>query len=194
MSAATDTTLRAAEWRKRRGFVDFFIRLRGKPLGLFGLIIVVVLLVAGIFSEWLAPYAMNEIHMTDRTLPPGSYGSVTGYHLLGTDNLGRDLLSQIIYGARVSMIVGLSAATLSMVVSAAIGLTSGYLGGKFDILVQRVMDAYAAFPQIVLLLTFMSVLGAGYLQLILVLGVFGGIGGARRAKGAGLLGQGERLL
>ena len=179
MSAATDTTLRAAEWRKRRGFIDFLIRLRGKPLGLFGFIIVVVLLVAGIFSEWLAPYAMNEIHMTDRMLPPGSYGSVTGYHLLGTDNLGRDLLSQIIYGARVSMIVGLSAATLSMVVSAAIGLTSGYLGGKFDILVQRVMDAYAAFPQIVLLLTFMSVLGAGYLQLILVLGVFGGIGGAR---------------
>ena len=176
MSTATNSTLGLAERRKRRGFVDFFIRLRGKPLGLFGMILVLVMFGAGIFADWVAPYALNDLHLRDRLLAPG------GQYLLGTDNLGRDLLSQIIYGARVSLVIGLGATALSTVVGAAIGLTSGYIGGKFDLIVQRFVDAWITFPLLVLYLMLMAIMGGGYLQLIGVLGIGGGIGGSRWSR------------
>ena len=177
MSTATDTTLQAAEWRKRRGSVIFLSRLvTEKPLGLFGMILVLVMFGAGIFADWVAPYALNDLHLRDRLLAPG------GQYLLGTDNLGRDLLSQTIYGARVSMIIGLGATALSTVVGAAIGLTSGYIGGKFDLIVQRFVDAWITFPLLVLYLMLMAIMGGGYLQLIGVLGIGGGIGGSRWSR------------
>ena len=177
MSTATDTTLQAAEWRKRRGSVIFLSRLvREKPLGLFGMILVLVMFGAGIFADWVAPYALNDLHLLDRLLAPG------GQYLLGTDNLGRDLLSQTIYGARVSLIIGLGATALSTVVGAAIGLTSGYIGGKFDLIVQRFVDAWITFPLLVLYLMLMAIMGGGYLQLIGVLGIGGGIGGSRWSR------------
>ena len=177
MSTATDTTLQAAEWRKRRGSVIFLSRLvTEKPLGLFGMILVLVMFGAGIFADWVAPYALNDLHLRDRLLAPG------GQYLLGTDNLGRDLLSQTIYGARVSMVIGLGATALSTVVGAAIGLTSGYIGGKFDLIVQRFVDAWITFPLLVLYLMLMAIMGGGYLQLIGVLGIGGGIGGSRWSR------------
>ena len=177
MSTATDTTLQAAEWRKRRGSVIFLSRLvTEKPLGLFGMILVLVMFGAGIFADWVAPYALNDLHLLDRLLAPG------GQYLLGTDNLGRDLLSQTIYGARVSLIIGLGATALSTVVGAAIGLTSGYIGGKFDLIVQRFVDAWITFPLLVLYLMLMAIMGGGYLQLIGVLGIGGGIGGSRWSR------------
>jgi peptide/nickel transport system permease protein len=177
MSTATETTLEAIEERKQRRISIFLSRLaREKPLGLVGMILVLVMLITGIFADWLAPYGMNELHMTDRLALPG------GQYALGTDNLGRDLLSRIIYGARVSIIIGLSATTISSLVGAAIGLTSGYLGGKFDLIVQRFIDAFICFPMLILYLTLMAVIGAGYVQLILVLGIGGGISGSRGAR------------
>ena len=177
MSTATDKTLQAAEWRKRRGSVIFLSRLvTEKPLGLFGMILVLVMFGAGIFADWVAPYALNDLHLLDRLLAPG------GQYLLGTDNLGRDLLSQTIYGARVSLIIGLGATALSTVVGAAIGLTSGYIGGKFDLIVQRFVDAWITFPLLVLYLMLMAIMGGGYLQLIGVLGIGGGIGGSRWSR------------
>ena len=177
MSTATNTTLGLTERRKRRGSVIFFSRLvTEKPLGLFGMILVLVMFGAGIFADWVAPYALNDLHLRDRLLAPG------GQYLLGTDNLGRDLLSQTIYGARVSMIIGLGATALSTVVGAAIGLTSGYIGGKFDLIVQRFVDAWITFPLLVLYLMLMAIMGGGYLQLIGVLGIGGGIGGSRWSR------------
>ena len=177
MSTATNTTLQAAEWRKRRGIVIFLSRLvTEKPLGLFGMILVLVMFGAGIFADWVAPYALNDLHLLDRLLAPG------GQYLLGTDNLGRDLLSQTIYGARVSLIIGLGATALSTVVGAAIGLTSGYIGGKFDLIVQRFVDAWITFPLLVLYLMLMAIMGGGYLQLIGVLGIGGGIAGSRWSR------------
>ena len=140
------------------------------------MILVLVMFGAGIFADWVAPYALNDLHLRDRLLAPG------GQYLLGTDNLGRDLLSQTIYGARVSMIIGLGATALSTVVGAAIGLTSGYIGGKFDLIVQRFVDAWITFPLLVLYLMLMAIMGGGYLQLIGVLGIGGGIGGSRWSR------------
>ena len=97
--------------------------------------------------------------------PPGAQ------FYLGTDNLGRDVFSRIVYGARISVTVGFGAVTLSILLATILGVTSGYFGGKVDVLVQRLVDAWMAFPTLVILLSIMAVLGPGLLNVILVLGI-----------------------
>lgn len=170
----------AEEKRKRRGWLsDLFIRLiREKPLGTVGGIIVMIMLLVGIFSELLAPFGMNEIHLADRLEPP------SGQYLLGTDNLGRDLLSRIIFGARISMFVGLGGATLAMIVSTIIGVVSGFFGGKTDLIIQRFIDAWMSFPPLFIYLTIMAILGPGLGQVIFVLGMARGMVQTRVIRGA----------
>ena len=112
--------------RKRRSrLADFFIRLvKEKPLGTACGIIVLILILVAIFADVLAPYPHDEIHLVDRL-----QGSSAQY-MLGTDQLGQDFLSRIIYGARISLLVGLAATTLNVVVAVLIGGVSGFLGGK----------------------------------------------------------------
>ena len=98
--------------------------------------------------------------------------------------MGRDLLSRLLYGARISLVVGLAATTLNVVVATLIGGTSGFIGGKLDLAVQRFVDAWMAFPGLLLLLTIMSVAGQGLPQIIVVLGIAGGVGGSRVVRGA----------
>ena len=105
-------------------------------------------------------------------------------YLLGTDHIGRDFLSRLIHGARLSIIVGMAATTLNVVVAFLIGGISGFLGGKLDLTVQRFVDAWMAFPGLLLLLTVMSIVGQGLLQIIVVLGITGGIVGSRVVRGA----------
>lgn len=170
---SSTTQARGRKW----WLTDFLSRLfREKPLGAIGAILVLIMLIAGIFADWIAPFGVNDLHMVDRLAPP------SGTYLLGTDNLGRDLLSRIIFGARISIIIGLSAAGISAVVGAVIGLTSGYIGGKLDLTVQRFVDAWICFPMLILYLTLMAVIGSGMIQLILVLGISGGIYGSRTAR------------
>jgi peptide/nickel transport system permease protein len=174
--AVTAQGIQSADIRKRRNpFADFMIRLiKEHPLGLIGLIIVVTLFLAGIFSEWLAPYGYNEIILADRLDGPSFK------HLLGCDNLGRDLLSRIIFGARISMIVALAGSAISSSVAFMVGAISGFLGGKYDMTVQRFVDAWMCFPPLVLYLIVMSILGPGLWQVVLVLGISMGLGGASR--------------
>ena len=165
--------------KRRSRLADFFIRLvREKPLGTISGIIIMILILVSIFANALAPYPYWQMHLADRLQGPSSQ------YLLGTDQLGRDFLSRIIIGARLSIFVGLSATALNVVVTLLIGGTSGFFGGKYDILVQRFVDAWMAFPGLILLLTIMSIAGRGVLQIILVLGISGGIGGSRVVRGA----------
>ena len=159
--------------------VSFLVRMwREKSLGtVSGIIILLVILVA-IFADVLAPYEYIEIHLADRLS-----GSSAAYPF-GTDHLGRDLFSRVIYGARLSLIVGLAATALNVAVAVVIGGTSGFFGGKLDLVVQRFVDAWMAIPGLLLLLTIMSIVGRGLLQLILVLGISGGIGGSRLVRSA----------
>ena len=179
MSDATLTSVAGSE-RKRRGPVaDFFVRLwKEKPLGTVCGIIILLLILVAIFADVLAPYPYWEVHPADMLL-----GSSARY-LLGTDQLGRDFLSRIMYGARLSLFVGLSATAINVVVAVLIGGTSGFIGGKLDLAVQRFVDAWMAFPGLLLLLSVMSIAGKGLLQIILVLGISGGIGGSRITRGA----------
>ena len=165
--------------KRRSRLADFFIRLvKEKPLGTAGGIIILILIFVAIFADVLAPYPYKEIHLEDRLT-----GSSAKY-LLGTDHIGRDLLSRLIYGARISIFVGLAATTLNVVVAVLIGGISGFLGGKLDLVVQRFVDAWMSFPGLLLLLTIMSIAGRGIPQIIVVLGVTGGIVGSRVVRGA----------
>ena len=165
--------------KRRSRLADFFIRLvKEKPLGTASGIIILILIFVAIFADVLAPYGYTEMHLIDRL-----QGSSARYPL-GTDQLGRDFLSRLIHGARLSMLVGLAATAVNVVVAVLIGGTSGFLGGKLDLVVQRFVDAWMAFPGLLLLLTVMSIVGRGLPQMILILGIAGGIGGSRVLRGA----------
>ncbi len=165
---------------KRWGrFADFCIRLwQEKPLGTISGLIILLLIVVAIFADVLTPYPYDKLNLADRLQ------GASARHLLGTDQLGRDLLSRLIFGARISLIVSLAATTINVLVALLIGGTSGFLGGKVDLAAQRFVDAWMAFPGLLFLLTIMSVVGQGLLQIIVVLGIAGGIGGSRVVRGA----------
>ncbi len=148
-----------------------------KPVGAFGGAITLLLLLTGIFADVLAPYGMNEVNRDAFLAPPSREFP------LGTDNLGRDLLSRVIYGARISIIVGLAASAISTVGSTLLGLVSGYVGGRLDLLLQRAVDAIMAIPGLIMLLVIMALVGPGMLEIILVLGLGGAIGGSRIVRG-----------
>ena len=165
--------------KRRSRLADFFIRLvKEKPLGTACGVIILILIIVAIFADVFAPYGYRENHLVDRLT-----GSSARY-LLGTDHVGRDLLSRIIYGARISLLVGFAATTLNVVVALLVGGTSGFLGGKLDLGVQRFVDAWMTFPGLMLLLTIMSLAGRGLPQIILILGISGGIGGSRVVRSA----------
>ena len=179
MSDALGIPSAVSEPKRRSRLAEFFGRLvREKPLGTFCGIIVLLFILVAIFAEVLTPYPYDEMHAVDRL-----QGSSARY-LLGTDQLGRDLLSRLLFGARLSLTVGLAATALNVVVAVLIGGTSGFFGGKLDLAVQRFVDAWMAFPGLLLLLTIMSIAGRGLLQMILILGIAGGIGGSRVVRGA----------
>ena len=157
----------------------FTVRLfRTKPLGAAGAVVFAIFLFSGVFAGVLAPYGINETDLAHRLEPPSRQ------FLLGTDHLGRDLFSRVLMGARLSMIVGFCAAALATVVSILIGVLSGYLGGWFDMLSQRLVDAWMTFPDLVLLIVIVSVVGPGITQIVIILGLLYGIAGSRIVRGA----------
>ena len=168
-----------SEPKRRNRLAEFFGRLvTEKPLGTISGIVILSLIFVAIFADVLAPYPFWEVHLIDRFQGPSSQ------YLLGTDQLVRDLLSRLIVGARISLAVGLAATALNVVVAVLVGGVSGFLGGKLDLAMQRFVDSWMAFPGLLLLLTLMSIVGQGIPQIILVLGIAGGIGSSRVVRGA----------
>ena len=179
MSDATEIPSAEIAPKRRSRLADFFIRLwKEKPLGTASGVIVLILIFVAIFGDILMPYPFDEQNIIDRL-----QGS-SAQHLLGTDHLGRDFFSRIIYGARISILVGLTVTTLDVMLGTLIGGISGFFGGKSDLLVQRFVDAWNAFPGLLLLLTAISIVGRGFTQIILVLGISAGIGGSRLIRSA----------
>jgi peptide/nickel transport system permease protein len=157
----------------------FLVRLfRDKPLGAAGGVLMLLFLAIGIFGPWLAPYGFNDISPADRLLPPSLE------HWFGTDNIGRDVLSRCIYGAQLSVIIGCSAAALATLISTLLGIVSGYFGGRFDLLMQRFVDAWMSFPDLVILIVVVSVIGPGMPQIIGTLSLLLGIAGSRIVRSA----------
>ncbi len=170
----------AEEKPKRRPLLaEAFIRLvKEKPLGTAGGIIVLILFLTAILANFLAPYGYNEYIISDRLSPPSAT------HILGADQMGRDLFRRIVYGARISMYVGLGGSTLCTTIAMVIGLISGFFGRKTDAIIQRFVDAWMSFPPIFFYLTIMAILGPGILQVIIVLGLVRGVRESRVVRSA----------
>ena len=158
------------------GFVKRIVR--DKPLGAIGGAVFIAFLFCGVFADFLAPHGFNEISPVNRLKPP------SWQYPFGTDNLGRDLFSRCLYGAQLSVIIGLSAAALATVISVVIGILTGYLGGRFDLITQRFVDAWMSFPDLVILIVVVSVVGPGMPQIIGILGLLLGIAGSRIIRSA----------
>ena len=177
MTVVADAIVRPVS--RRFGLRDFLSRMvREKPLGTVGGIIVLLFLLAAVFANVIAPYPPNISNVANKLAAPSAQ------HILGTDNLGRDQLSRIIYGARVSLYIGLGASLLNVIVAGIIGLLSGFIGSAFDLVVQRFVDIALSIPALVILITVVSVVGAGVMQIVIVMGVIGGIQWARVVRSA----------
>ena len=179
MASVAETSAVAAPRRKRGPVLHFIGRLfREKPLGAAGAVVFILFLFCGIFADVLAPYGMNQISPLNRLKPP------SWAFPFGTDNLGRDMLSRCLYGAQLSVIIGFCAAGIATIISVFLGIVSGYLGGKFDLVLQRFVDAWMSFPDLIILIVVVSVVGPGMPQIIVTLGLLLGIAGSRIIRGA----------
>ncbi len=177
--AETGAPENAVKTKKKSAVMLFLTRLiKEKPLGTVGAIITLFLLLTGIFADFLAPYGMNEVYVGHDLSPPSAQFP------FGTDDLGRDNLSRVIYGARISVVVGLCGAIISTLISLLIGVVTGYIGGRLDMLVQRAVDIWMSLPSLVLLMIIVTIVGNGMIPIIVILGLVFGIPGSRIVRGA----------
>jgi peptide/nickel transport system permease protein len=137
----------------------------GRKIAVVGLILIVFLVITAIFAPWMAPYPPNDIDMSKTLAKPSAE------HWLGTDNLGRDVLSRIIFGARTSLIIALGATAMSVVLGETLGIIAAYFGGAVFQIIMRVIDALMAIPMLLVALIMASLLGGGVKNVILALGV-----------------------
>jgi peptide/nickel transport system permease protein len=167
--------------RTRPWYTDVWIQLlRHKPLGTLGGLIVVVMLGGAVLADVITPYGFAETSLRERFAP------ISREHWLGADQLGRDLLTRLLYGARVSLYVGFGAVSLGCLLATLIGIGSAYFGGRVDLLLQRAVDAWMAFPPLLLLLSIMSLVGPGAWNITLVLGTAFGIQNSRIVRSMAL--------
>jgi peptide/nickel transport system permease protein len=137
---------------------------------LFGLIVLVSATLIGLLASWLAPYHPFDQELTQRLIPPIWNSGGTWEHILGTDGLGRDYLSRLIYGVRVSLIVGLLATIISGVIGSTLGLIGGYFGGHIDSLVMYAVNTKLSLPGILLAIALVALIGGSTLTVAIVLG------------------------
>jgi ABC-type dipeptide/oligopeptide/nickel transport system permease subunit len=150
-------------------------------LAAVGLVIIAVLVIIAIFAPVLAPYNPNQQDLYRVLAPPSRI------HLLGTDNLGRDLLSRLLYGARVSLFVGIVSSLVSALIGVIIGLIAGFRGGMVDAIIMRITDAFLCFPPLIFILAMSAALGPGLQNVMLSFALFGWTLFARIARGQVLL-------
>lgn len=171
--------------KRRGGLLGFLGTLwRTKKIAFFGLLVLVLFVLVAIFADVLAPQKMENGMLASSLMNASKKPSLE--HPLGTDAMGRDLLSYMIYGARTSVILGLSCTIFSTVISVVIGVVSAVVGGKLDLFLQRFIDAWQCVPGMLIMLIMMAIMGAGMLPMIIVLSVPSGIGGSRMIRSAAI--------
>ena len=168
--AAALSTQTSNLWR------DAWRRLLRNKLAVVGGVTVILLCLVAIFADFLAPYSYTK----------ANFGKIYEFPSrefpLGTDQLGRDVLSRMIFGARVSMLVGVGAQVIIVMIGVPIGLVAGYLGGRVDLLLTRFIDVMYAFPRLLFVILIMSMLGAGLLNIFIAIGLTGWVGIARQTR------------
>jgi oligopeptide transport system permease protein len=155
---------------------DALRRLGKNRLAMAGLVVVILLGLVAIFADALAPYPYTKTNFGRLNEPPSRD------YLLGTDQIGRDLLSRMIYGARVSMLIGLGAQLIVVSIGVPIGALSGFIGGRTDLLLTRLIDVMYAFPRLLFVILVMAMLGAGLMNIFIAIGLTGWVGIARQTR------------
>ena len=169
--AASALTLRPTSlWR------DAWRRLLRNKLAVAGGIVVILLVLVAVFADFLAPYSYTKTNFGRLNEAP------TREYPFGTDQLGRDMLSRMIYGARVSMLVGLGAQVIVVLIGVPIGALAGWIGGRVDIVLTRFIDVMYAFPRLLFVILVMSMLGAGLQNIFIAIGLTGWVGIARQTR------------
>lgn len=161
---------------RSRGGLRAIKKFLNNRLALIGLIIFSVILLASIFAPLLTPYDPNKIGLRDMLQPP------SWEHWFGTDRTGRDLFARVLYGGRISILVGLGSAILAAIIGVLIGVYTGYVGGWLDALAMRVSEIFMSFPQIILVLLLVSILGQSLVNLMLIFTLTGWCGIYRMAR------------
>lgn len=154
------------------------------------LAVVIAVVLVAIFAPWISlqnPYDLAELNILDSRLAPGSVGFDGTRYLLGTDGQGRDMLSAIFYGLRISLGIGVSSGLIALIFGTAAGISAGYFGGWFDTLIMRIVDLQLSFPAIFIALVLLAVLGPGIDKILIALIVVQWAYYARTARGAALV-------
>ncbi len=154
------------------------LQLAANPTAVFGGVLLLVFVLAAVFAPQIAPHDPYKQDFSASSLPPFSPG-----HVLGTDDLGRDTLSRLIYGGRASLTAGLLVVAISASIGVTLGLLSGYYGGLVDMVIMRLVDILYAFPFLILAIAVVAILGPGLLNVMLVLGAIAWIEYARVVRG-----------
>ena len=177
MSIDTDADKTNESYETSSPFHDIWVRLKRNKLALFGLFLVVALVVIAISAGKIAPYDPIAIALKESLKPPSLA------HLMGTDVLGRDVFSRIIYGARASLVIGVVATSISLVIGVVVGAIAGYYGGWIDSIMMRITDIFFAFPFFLLAIAIMTFLGPSFINVFIALGVVGWTNYARLVRG-----------
>lgn len=172
-AARREELLRGRPYAVLRALRSTVGELRTDKAGLFGLIVMAILLIVAVFAPLIAPYAPDAQSLSDRLQPPFWSDAGSWSHPLGTDQLGRDVLSRLIYGSRVSLIVGVSVVALSGLFGVCMGLIAGYRGGRIDGFIMRWVDTQVAFPGLLLALIILAVVNPSLQSIIIVLAING---------------------
>jgi peptide/nickel transport system permease protein len=161
---------------------NFFYRLKSSPVGILGFIIIIIVFLLSIFSEIISPYDPNQYNLRMRYMPPFWVSGEFNF-ILGTDQLGRDMLSRLIYGTRISVVVGIGGVIVSMVIGVFIGLICGFYRGVIDAILSRIIDTLMSIPFILLAISIVGMVGISgndsLIVIIIVLGLTGWITFAR---------------
>ena len=153
------------EPKQRSQLAEVWRRLKKNKMAMFGLAVIVIIILTAIFADFVAPYSFRTQNLRRVAEAPSRD------HLLGTDELGRDILSRIIYGTRVSLQVGFVAVSISIIVGGFLGSIAGYYGGKLDNIIMRIMDILLAIPSILLAIAIVSAFGGGLVNVMVAVGI-----------------------
>ena len=165
-----------------------------RNLPIVPLLILALLMISAVFADVLAPHEPLQVELTNALQPPFYHEGGSVEHLLGTDELGRDILSRLMHGGRVSLLLALSVITLGGVVGVSLGLLSGYAGGTVDAVIQRVVEAILSLPTIMVALVFVFVMGQNYASIVIILSPFVAAELARMVRGEALGTRGSNYV
>jgi len=178
-------------WRQ---FVRDFMESR---LALFGLVLLVLVLFLALFAPWIAPqnpYDLAKLDLMDSKLAPGSESMTGSLFLLGTDGMGRDMLSAILYGLRVSLLVGVVSGVIALAIGASLGVSAAFFGGRYEQILMRIVDIQLGFPAILVALILIAVLGSGVEKVIIALITVQWAYYARTARSAALVERNKEYM